>query len=70
LFRLDHVAGLAIRVHPVPMTRDKAYQLAVIVVLQLVGILAGDQLGKIAPLADWYQREVGCSLSWSADSHR
>ena len=44
------------------MTNDRAYRLAVIVVLQLVGILAGVQLGKIAPLVDWYQREVGFSL--------
>ena len=44
------------------MTRDKAYRLAVIVVLQLVGILAGVQLGKIAPLVEWYQHEIGFSL--------
>jgi MFS family permease len=44
------------------MTRDKAYRLAVIVVLQLVGILAGVQLGKIAPLVEWYQNEIGFSL--------
>lgn len=44
------------------MANDKAYRLAVIVVLQLVGILAGVQLGKIAPLVDWYQRDVGFSL--------
>ena len=44
------------------MTHDKAYRLAVIVVLQLVGILAGVQLGKIAPLVEWYQHEIGFSL--------
>ena len=44
------------------MTRDKAYRLAVIVVLQLVGILAGVQLGKIAPLVEWYRSEIGFSL--------
>jgi hypothetical protein len=44
------------------MTSDKTYRLATIVVLQLVGILAGVQLGKIAPLVEWYQREVGFSL--------
>ena len=44
------------------MTNDKAYRLAVIVVLQLVGILAGVQLGKIAPLVEWYQNEIGFSL--------
>jgi hypothetical protein len=38
-------------------------RLAVIVVLQLAGILAGAQLGKIAPLVDWYQAEVGLSLT-------
>ena len=41
---------------------DKFRRLAVIIVLQLVGILAGVQLGKIAPLVGWYQQEVGFSL--------
>jgi MFS family permease len=44
------------------MTRDKVYRLGLIVVLQLVGILAGVQLGKIAPLVEWYQSEIGFSL--------
>ncbi|MDW6025514.1 MFS transporter [Mesorhizobium sp. BAC0120] len=42
---------------------SNASRLAIIVVLQIVGILAGAQLGKIAPLVDWYQREVGLSLT-------
>ena len=44
------------------MKNDKAYRLAVIVVLQLVRILAGVQLGKIAPPVGWYQNEIGFSL--------
>src|SRR5262245_3163007 len=42
---------------------SSASRLAIIVVLQLAGILAGSQLGKIAPLVDWYQQEVGLSLT-------
>jgi MFS family permease len=45
------------------MTNGIDYRLAVIVVLQLVGILAGAQLGKIAPLVQWYQQEMGLSLA-------
>ena len=41
---------------------DNFRRLAVIIVLQLVGILAGVQLGKIAPLVGWYQQEVGFSM--------
>jgi MFS family permease len=37
-------------------------RLPLIVALQLTGILAGVQLGKIAPLVDWYSHEVGLSL--------
>ena len=37
-------------------------RLATILVLLLAGILAGTQLGKIAPLVDWYQQEIGFSL--------
>lgn len=40
-----------------------AGRLAVVILLQLVGILAGAQLGKIAPLVDWYRDEVGLSLT-------
>jgi MFS family permease len=44
-----------------PMT-DKSMRLAAIAALLLAGILAGTQLGKIAPLVGWYQDEVGFSL--------
>ena len=37
-------------------------RLTTILVLLLAGILAGTQLGKIAPLVDWYQQEIGFSL--------
>jgi nitrate/nitrite transporter NarK len=40
-----------------------AGRLPLIVALQLTGILAGVQLGKIAPLVDWYSQEVGLSLT-------
>ena len=41
---------------------DKKTRLAAISALLLTGILAGTQLGKIAPLVDWYRGEVGFSL--------
>jgi MFS family permease len=44
------------------MTGSSSRRLAVIVALQLTGILAGTQFGKIAPLVLWYQEEVGLSL--------
>lgn len=44
------------------MTGSDFRRLAAIVALQLAGILAGAQLGKIAPLVSWYQGEVGLSL--------
>jgi len=37
-------------------------RLTAIMVLLLAGILAGTQLGKIAPLVGWYQGEIGFSL--------
>src|SRR5262245_50865224 len=37
-------------------------RLITIVILLLAGILAGTQLGKIAPLIGWYQIEIGFSL--------
>jgi MFS family permease len=37
-------------------------RLATIITLLLAGILAGTQLGKIAPLIGWYQGEIGFSL--------
>ncbi len=37
-------------------------RLTTIVVLLLAGILAGTQLGKVAPLVGWYQQEIGFSL--------
>lgn len=39
-----------------------AYRTATVVLLLLAGILAGTQLGKIAPLVDWYRDAVGMSL--------
>jgi MFS family permease len=41
---------------------DKSMRLAAIAALLLAGILAGTQLGKIAPLVGWYQDEIGFSL--------
>ncbi len=41
---------------------DKSMRLTAIAALLLAGILAGTQLGKIAPLVGWYQDEVGFSL--------
>ncbi|MEQ1952081.1 MFS transporter [Mesorhizobium yinganensis] len=41
---------------------DKNMRLTTIVILLTAGILAGTQLGKIAPLVGWYQAEVGFSL--------
>jgi MFS family permease len=37
-------------------------RLTTIIILLLAGILAGTQLGKIAPLVGWYQQEIGFSL--------
>ncbi|MBX3567168.1 MAG: MFS transporter [Rhizobiaceae bacterium] len=37
-------------------------RLVTVIVLLAAGILAGTQLGKIAPLVGWYQSEVGFSL--------
>lgn len=44
------------------MNENKGMRLATIVVLLLAGVFAGTQLGKIAPLVDWYRNEVGFSL--------
>jgi MFS family permease len=41
---------------------DKSKRLAAIAALLLAGILAGTQLGKIAPLVGWYQDDIGFSL--------
>lgn len=43
-------------------SRATARRLAALAMLLIAGILAGAQLGKIAPLVDWYQREAGYSL--------
>ncbi|QDZ00786.1 MFS transporter [Nitratireductor mangrovi] len=39
-----------------------ARRVAALVLLLMAGILAGTQLGKIAPLIPWYQAEAGLSL--------
>lgn len=44
------------------MNENRGMRLATIVVLLLAGVFAGTQLGKIAPLVDWYRNEVGFSL--------
>jgi len=44
------------------MNQNKPLRLAAIAVLLLVGVFAGAQFGKIAPLVDWYRNEVGFSL--------
>ncbi|WP_442579593.1 MFS transporter [Mesorhizobium sp. ASY16-5R] len=41
---------------------DNNMRLTTIIVLLVAGILAGTQLGKVAPLIGWYQSEVGFSL--------
>lgn len=41
---------------------SSAARIAAVVTLLLAGILAGAQLGKIAPLAGWYRSEAGFSL--------
>jgi MFS family permease len=41
---------------------DRSRRLAAIVVLLLAGVLAGAQLGKIAPLVEWYRTELGFSF--------
>ncbi|MEP9396625.1 MFS transporter [Mesorhizobium sp. KR2-14] len=41
---------------------DSRIRLATIAALLLAGVLAGTQLGKIAPLVDWYRSEAGFSL--------
>jgi MFS family permease len=43
-------------------TRNDLRRLAALAMLLVAGILAGAQLGKIAPLVEWYQREAGYSL--------
>jgi MFS family permease len=42
---------------------DRKLRLAAIIALLLAGVLAGSQLGKLAPLVGWYQNEVGFSLT-------
>jgi MFS family permease len=41
---------------------DRSRRLATIIVLLLAGVLAGAQLGKIAPLVEWYRTELGFSF--------
>lgn len=41
---------------------DKNMRLTTIVILLIAGILAGTQLGKVAPLIGWYQSDIGFSL--------
>lgn len=41
---------------------DKPLRFSAIVVLLLAGVFAGAQLGKIAPLVDWYRDGIGLSL--------
>ena len=41
---------------------DKNMRLTTIVILLVAGILAGTQLGKVAPLISWYQSDIGFSL--------
>ncbi|MFI0849688.1 MFS transporter [Mesorhizobium sp. IMUNJ 23232] len=41
---------------------DKNMRLTTIVILLVAGILAGTQLGKVAPLIGWYQSDIGFSL--------
>jgi MFS family permease len=41
---------------------DKVHRLATIIVLLVAGVLAGAQLGKIAPLVEWYRTELGFSF--------
>lgn len=41
---------------------DNRMRLAAITALLLAGVLAGTQLGKIAPLVEWYRNEAGFSL--------
>ncbi len=41
---------------------DLRLRFAAIVALLLAGVMAGAQLGKLAPLVGWYQSEVGFSL--------
>lgn len=44
------------------MTANKPLRLAAIAMLLLAGVFAGTQLGKIAPLVEWYRGEIGFSL--------
>jgi MFS family permease len=41
---------------------DKNMRLTTIAILLVAGILAGTQLGKVAPLIGWYQSDIGFSL--------
>jgi len=41
---------------------DRKMRLAAITALLLAGVFAGTQLGKIAPLVEWYRSEAGFSL--------
>jgi MFS family permease len=61
------VSGARVQKGQAPFTgyavmTDKNMRLTTIVILLVAGILAGTQLGKIAPLIGWYQAEVGFSL--------
>lgn len=42
--------------------RSDAYREATVALLLAAGILAGTQLGKVAPLVDWYRDAIGMSL--------
>lgn len=44
------------------MSDDKPWRLAAIAMLLLAGVFAGTQLGKIAPLVEWYRNDLGFSL--------
>ena len=44
------------------VTENKTLRFAAIVMLLLAGVFAGTQLGKIAPLVEWYRGELGFSL--------
>ena len=54
--------SLPLRTRKLGMMSGNARRLTALVLLLLAGILAGAQLGKIAPLVGWYQAEAGLSL--------
>lgn len=50
---------MAAEPHSVP---DRNRRLAAIVLVLAAGVMTGAQLGKVAPLIDWYRSELGFSL--------